>query len=98
MNPIATFTKSCCLYGASNLSVLMDLGKLSLTGVFLPPNESPPKAELVLSQCSSCHLVQLLHSYPPDLFYGINYGYESHLNQNMVRHLKAKARILEKVY
>ena len=98
MNPIATLTKLCRLCGTSNLSALMDLGKLSLTGVFLAPGENAPKAELVLAQCSNCHLVQLLHSYPPELLYGANYGYESHLNLNMVSHLQAKAKNLEKQY
>jgi hypothetical protein len=40
----------------------------------------------------------LLHSYPPELLYGANYGYESHLNLNMVSHLQAKAKNLEKQY
>ena len=98
MNSIATFTKLCRLCGNSNLSVLLDLGKLSLTGVFLAPGDNAPKAELVLAQCPNCHLVQLQHSYPPELLYGANYGYESHLNQSMVSHLQAKAKNLEKQY
>lgn len=98
MDPISTISRVCRLCGSSNLSVLLDFGTPSLTGLFLLPNESSPRAELVLARCLSCQLVQLRHSYPPELLYGSNYGYESHLNKNMVEHLKSKARILEKKY
>lgn len=98
MNPIATLRKLCRLCESSNLSTLMDLGELSLTGVFLAPGEDVPTAQIVLGQCSNCNLVQLLHSYPTDLLYGANYGYESHLNLNMVSHLQTKAKILENLF
>jgi len=98
VNQIATLTKFCRLCGTSNLSVLMDLGKLRMTGVFLASGDYAHSAELVLAQCVSCNLVQLLHSYPPGILYGDNYGYESHLNSNMVRHLQTKAKNLQKQY
>jgi len=81
--------------GESELSLLLNLGNLSLTGVFLSPGENDFKAELALGKCSNCHLVQLMHSYPSNLLYGSSYGYESHLNSSMVKHLLTKAKILQ---
>jgi len=91
-------SRSCRFCGKPKIIPVLDLGKLSLTGVFLFKNENVPSADLVLSQCSNCKLVQLQNSYPTELLYSSNYGYESHLNSTMTKHLQSKARILEKKY
>lgn len=54
-----------------------------------------PSAPLRLIRCEACNLVQLGHNYNQDFLYGNSYGYESHLNSSMVRHLQQKARVLE---
>ena len=93
-NPVA----ACRMCGSTKLIEQIDLGNISLSGVFLKVNEEEPKAQLVLSKCASCHLVQLMHSYPNNVLYGDSYGYESNLNTSMARHLMMKARILEQKY
>jgi hypothetical protein len=98
VNSVETKIKSCRICGDSGLSLLLNLGSLSLTGVFLNPGENDLKAELALAKCTNCNLVQLMHSYPSNLLYGSSYGYESHLNSSMVKHLDAKAIILQKKY
>lgn len=98
MNLVGTNIKSCRMCGLSGLSPLLDLGRLSLTGVFLSPTENDIKAELTLGKCNNCNLVQLMHSYPSNLLYGSSYGYESHLNPSMVKHLSTKAKILQNKY
>ena len=98
MNLVGTNIKSCRMCGLSDLSLLLDLGSLSLTGVFLSPTENDNRAELALGKCNNCNLVQLMHSYPSNLLYGSSYGYESHLNPSMVKHLSTKAKILQNKY
>lgn len=98
MNLVGINIKSCRMCGLSDLSLLLDLGSLSLTGVFLSPTENDIKAELALGKCNNCNLIQLMHSYPSNLLYGSSYGYESHLNPSMVKHLSTKAKILQNKY
>ena len=98
MNSISKLVDMCRLCGGSNIETLLNFGELSLTGLFLKENEVVPKAELALANCLSCNLVQLNHSYPKDILYGLNYGYESHLNSTMLSHLHSKAKMLSKKY
>jgi hypothetical protein len=44
----------------------------------------------------ACGLVQLKHSYDPEILYGSNYGYRSGLNAHMVAHLRAKAEKIKR--
>lgn len=89
---------ACRLCGAGDIKEILDFGDLSLTGLFLDEHEIIPKAKLTLSTCASCNLVQLKHSYPKDILYGSNYGYESHLNKSMLSHLNSKANMLSNKY
>jgi hypothetical protein len=89
---------ACRLCGSGRIEKLLDFGKISLTGLFLSETEVVPKAELTLAKCLSCHLVQLNHSYPRDVLYGANYGYESHLSNTMLSHLSTKAKMLSEKY
>jgi len=81
------------------LDLILDLGMLSLTGVFpKSKNEKVPTGPLNLIKCNeshsknSCGLVQLRESYNPELMYGQNYGYRSGLNNSMVQHLHNKVK------
>ncbi len=98
MDNISKIIGSCRLCGSTHIEILLDFGKISLTGLFLNENEIVPKADLTLVTCLDCNLVQLNHSYPKDVLYGSNYGYESHLNSSMLSHLHAKAKMLSKKY
>ena len=81
------------------MDLILDLGMLSLTGVFPESkNEKVPIGPLNLIKCNeshskiSCGLVQLRESYNHELMYGQNYGYRSGLNNSMVQHLHNKVK------
>lgn len=59
------------------------------------PQEEVPSGPLDLTRCAECGLAQLGHNFPPNLMYGLNYGYRSGLNATMVDHLRRKAEWLE---
>ena len=89
----------CRICGNHQLDLILDLGMLSLTGVFpKSKNEKVPTGPLNLIKCNeshsknSCGLVQLRESYKPELMYGQNYGYRSGLNNSMVQHLRSKVK------
>ena len=84
--------RDCRICGASDLSILLELGDQFLTGVFpRDSTEALTHGPLTLVRCHSCGLAQLLHSYDREELYGPHYGYRSSLNSMMVDHLRAKA-------
>lgn len=94
--------KSCRICGNTNLPVVLDLGKLALTGVFPKMEEVVEAGPLTLVKCHDekgdcCGLLQLEHNYDLNQLYGDNYGYRSGLNQSMVDHLKSVVRSIEKI-
>lgn len=88
----------CRICNFPQMESLLNFGKISLTGVFLRPEESTKREPLELVRCMHCGLVQLGNSYDLTLLYGDSYGYESHLNKSMKNHLQNTARNLEKKY
>ena len=85
----------CRACAKPSLEEILNLGSQALSGVFPIINQPDPiSGPLVLGLCTSCGLVQLLHSFPSELMYGENYGYRSGLNSSMVKHLQRKARRL----
>lgn len=84
---------SCRLCGNHDLASILDLGNQFLTGVFPEPSTAMDVARgpLELVKChgpeSVCGLLQLAHTYPPEMMYGTTYGYRSGLNPLMVKHL-----------
>jgi hypothetical protein len=95
MTIIVTPRLTCRICDSRSLISCLDFGQMSLTGVFSLDGLKVDKAPLHLGFCGNCGLVQLLHSYSQNALYGIDYGYESHLNSSMSSHLQNKARILE---
>ena len=95
MLEIYTRATQCRLCGGNKISSLINLGVMSLTGVF-PKNgaEKVPAGPLELVKCEACDLVQLAHSYDLNQLYGENYGYRSGLNGSMVRHLNSKVNAI----
>ena len=74
-----------------------DLGNQYLSGIFPKCIDTAmPYAELKLLQCDSasggCGHVQLSGTYCLNDMYGDNYGYRSGLNNQMINHLKNKAK------
>ena len=89
----------CRICGNTDIKPVVDLGNMSLTGVF--PKSKTEKVEsgpLELVKCddsndkTKCGLVQLRYNYNPDLLYGQDYGYRSGLNKSMVDHLHNKVK------
>lgn len=90
--------ENCRICSTSALISILDMGNIPLTGHFSHDGKSVSKMPLNLGQCENCGLVQLLHSYAGELLYGQFYGYESHLNSSMRRHLHRKASLLEQKF
>lgn len=94
--------KKCRICGNENLKSIINLGNMSLTGVFPQPGETVDCSPLEIVKCfddatdSCCGLVQLKHTYDIKKLYGDNYGYRSGLNSSMVEHLKSIVRNIEK--
>jgi len=86
-----TRIERCRVSRSDHLVTVLHLGNQALTGVF-PRSASLPvtTGPLELVWCPDSGLLQLNHSYDPAEMYGSNYGYQSGLNQSMVRHLEAK--------
>ena len=93
----------CRICGNSDLIPVLNLGAQALTGVFPAHiDENVPVGPLELVKCNTagqdaCGLVQLRHSYEPNMIYGNNYGYRSGLNRSMVEHLRNKANAIKKI-
>ena len=97
--------EKCRVCGNSQLTSVLNLGRQYLTGVF-PQNkdEHVESSPLELVKCveegdkDSCGLLQLKHTFNPDMMYGDNYGYRSGVNQIMTDHLNEIAQdILSRV-
>ena len=92
---------SCRICGNPNLVTILSLGEQFLTGVFPKSRDEKISAgPLELMKCHGdgvCGLVQLRHSFDSSEMYGENYGYRSGLNSSMVRHLKSKAEMLQRI-
>lgn len=82
---------------SKKLTKCVDLGKQSLTGVFVKNiKDKISSGPLSLVLCKNCSLLQLQHSYDHNEMYGENYGYMSSLNSSMIEHLKNKSLKLKK--
>lgn len=97
-----TKINKCRICGNENLVSVVDLGMQKLTGVFPLPGQDVNEGPLELVKCmpkskqSCCGLVQLRYSCSGEEMYGINYGYRSGLNKDMVCHLKSITEKIEK--
>lgn len=79
-----TTCRSC---GLKNLTEILSLGNIYLSN-FYKNRRKPLRYPLTLAFCSSCSLVQLLHTTPQSVLYTDNYGYKSGINQTMRDELK----------
>lgn len=92
----------CRICGNENLVSIIDLGVQKLTGVFPRPGQDVEEGPLELVKCmpqnkECCGLVQLRHSCAGEEMYGVNYGYRSGLNQDMINHLDDLTNTIEKL-
>ena len=86
---------ACRICKNTQLTSIINFGKIPLTGLFLGFDEAKliPTAPLELVYCAgnseeNCGLVQLRHDYALSELFGHTYGYRSGLNADMVAHLK----------
>ena len=98
MGKVADRINECRFCNSQNLTPTLNLGTISFTGVFSKSEFPVEKTPLILSRCSNCGLVQLQHNYDFSKMYSDSYGYESHLNPSMAKHLKDKASTLQERY
>jgi len=80
--PVAVPRTTCRACGRLGMKPVLDLGNQFLPRFVPEPDESLPRAPLVLMQCSSCDLLQLSHTVQPDLLYR-QFWYRSSINQTM---------------
>lgn len=86
--PALNTATHCRLCNSPKLTTVLDLGSLTLTGVFPKPGQADPMASpLTLAICEDCKFVQLRHTVNPDLMYA-EYWYRSSTNQTMRDHLR----------
>ena len=90
------YRKTCRVCGSPFLVSVIDLGFQYLQGSFIKDGFNPPpirKLPTQLVRCdvtmneSSCGLLQLAHTLPPEILYA-NYWYQSGTNNTMRNHLK----------
>ena len=85
-----TTLKNCRICNSKDLSDVIDLGELVLTGRFPAENENDPlSGRLALLRCENCGLIQLKDEYPLEQMYGTTYGYRSSVTDTMRLHLKS---------
>ncbi len=99
-----TYEISCCrICGNRELSTVVDLGLLALTGFFpRSRGETVPRGPLKLVRCQGdpakvCGLVQLAHSFEPRQLFAGHYGYRSGINRSMREHLAGIVRWVERL-
>ena len=79
-----------------NLKTLFSLGNQYFTGKFLRNGEKVKKAEINLSICTKCKLVQLRDRYNLKYMYGPDYGYRTGINKTMSSHVNNITKYLSK--
>lgn len=82
----------CRSCGSQDLSIFLSLGDLPLSDGFLEPRqlvENEPRYPLDVAFCSSCSLVQILETVPPEELFGVDYPYFSSFTDTLLRHSEA---------
>ena len=91
----------CRSCASTDLSIFLSLGDLPLSDGFLEARQLPdnePRYPLDVAFCSSCSLVQILETVPPEELFGADYPYFSSFTDTLLRHSEAnvKERIAER--
>lgn len=76
----------CRICKSKNYKEVLDLGMMSLTGVFLKNGNDVPKSHLSLNFCKNCSLVQLGNTHNKNDMFGNNYMYRSAVTKTMKEH------------
>jgi SAM-dependent methyltransferase len=91
----------CRSCGSTELSIFLSLGDLPLSDGFLEARQlvdNEPRYPLDVAFCSTCSLVQILETVPPEELFGADYPYFSSFTDTLLRHSEAnvKERIAER--
>ena len=81
-----TSSFKCRLCDSQKYSEILNLGDMSLTGVFLKEGDKVPKSQLALFFCENCSLVQLSETYDKNEMFGNFYMYRSSITDTMKNH------------
>jgi SAM-dependent methyltransferase len=82
----------CRSCGSKDLTIFLSLGDLPLSDGFLEARqlvENEPRYPLDVAFCSSCSLVQILETVPPEELFGADYPYFSSFTDTLLRHSEA---------
>jgi SAM-dependent methyltransferase len=87
---------ACCRScGEADLTVFLSLGNLPLSDGLLRPAQlvdDEPRYPLDVAFCSSCALVQILETVPPEKLFDADYPYFSSFTDTLLRHSEANVR------
>ena len=88
----------CRVSGLNDLKEVINLGDQYYTGYFPSSIDyEVPVGTLSLGISQSSNLLQMMHSFNPEMMYGDNYGYRSGLNKSMVQHLEYISNYLQSI-
>jgi SAM-dependent methyltransferase len=88
----------CRSCSSTELTIFLSLGNLPLSDGFLEPKqliENEPRYPLDVAFCSTCSLVQILETVPPEELFGADYPYFSSFTDTLLRH--SEANVSERV-
>jgi SAM-dependent methyltransferase len=88
----------CRSCGSPNLAIFLSLGDLPLSDGFLEARQlvdNEPRYPLDVAFCSSCSLVQILETVPPEELFGADYPYFSSFTDTLLRH--SEANVTERI-
>jgi SAM-dependent methyltransferase len=88
----------CRSCGSEKLSIFLSLGDLPLSDGFLEARQlvdNEPRYPLDVAFCSSCSLVQILETVPPEELFGADYPYFSSFTDTLLRH--SEANVTERI-
>ncbi len=88
----------CRSCGSTELSIFLSLGNLPLSDGFLEARqlvENEPRYPLDVAFCSSCSLVQILETVPPEELFGADYPYFSSFTDTLLKH--SEANVTERI-
>jgi SAM-dependent methyltransferase len=88
----------CRSCGGTDLSIFLSLGNLPLSDGFLEPRQlvdNEPRYPLDVAFCSTCSLVQILETVPPEELFGADYPYFSSFTDTLLRH--SEANVTERI-
>jgi hypothetical protein len=86
---------TCRVCKSDDLTEVINLGDLYLTGHFPDPDEEIETSPIVVMFCNNCRLSQLCSDLDIKKLYGDNYGYRTGLNASMVDHVASIVGLVE---